>query len=227
METIPEHCYVRASLIHADGLVVDTTTGEIAGYDRKPSVHATPYDYTFPEENPFRRRVAQADGFHLDPVDTPSMATGETSETLELPAGESLQRDAKRGPKPKVFVNLLAQHIQVAYAENHAWLDDYVFGACSVVGGVSNGKLNVSPSDVRRVCMLERISTEGVQAIIRNHDFKPVSPQQARRLAQVARFALDGMSLYLQRNPETMKFLAFEVDFASSYVSPQSFEEAG
>lgn len=32
-------------LIHADGLVVDTTTGEIIGHDDKPSAYADPYDY--------------------------------------------------------------------------------------------------------------------------------------------------------------------------------------
>lgn len=32
-------------LIHADGLVVDTSTGEILGYDGQPSTYATPYDY--------------------------------------------------------------------------------------------------------------------------------------------------------------------------------------
>lgn len=32
-------------LIHTDGLVIDTTTGEIIGHDVKPSAYSDPYDY--------------------------------------------------------------------------------------------------------------------------------------------------------------------------------------
>ena len=219
METIPEHRFAPTTLIHADGLVIDTNTGEIIGYDSKPLVHAAPYDYKVPQANPFRARIAQADGFHLAPIESGLSSTGES--ISENKATEPVQAGAKRGPKPKVFVNQLAQHIQVAHAESMPWVDDYVYGACSVVGDVSNGKLNVSPGDVVRVCMLETISTKGVQAIIRNHDLVSISERQAQRIAKVVRFALEGMALYLERNLETMKALAFEVDFAASYTPPQ------
>lgn len=53
-------------LIHVDGLVVDTTTGEILGYDGKPSVYATPHDYV-PGITNFRS--VDDLGRHLDFID--------------------------------------------------------------------------------------------------------------------------------------------------------------
>lgn len=213
--------------IHVDGLVVDPATGEIIGHDDKPSIYATSDDYEAPQANPFRARVTQTNGFHLDPfeVDREWPDTGEViSENLAI---ELVQAGAKRGPKPKIFANPLARHIQIAHGDNMPWVDDYVYGACSVVGGVSNGKLNVSPGDVLRVCMLEAISTESVQAAIRNHDLVSVSPRQAQRIAQVARFAVGGIALYLERNPQVREALAFEVDFAASYVPFEILQMVG
>lgn len=124
---------------------------------------------------------------------------------------------AKRGPKPKVFVNALAPYIQVAHAEGMYWVDDFVYGACYTSGEVSNGTLNVSPSDVLRVCMLPIISTETVRSVIRTRSFEPVSDRQARRIAKVAKFAIGGIDLYLSRHPEVLAALQYEVDFIASY----------
>jgi hypothetical protein len=124
---------------------------------------------------------------------------------------------SKRGPKPKVFVNVLAPFIQVANAEGMQWLDDIVYGACYTSGEVSNGTLNVSPSDVLRVCMLQVISTETVRSVIRTRSFEPVSERQARRIAKAAKFAVGGVDLYLPRNPEAMAVLQFEFDFIAAY----------
>lgn len=124
---------------------------------------------------------------------------------------------AKRGPKPKVFVNTLALFIQIARDERMQWVDDFVYGACYTIGEISNGTLNVSPSDVLRVCMLPIVSTEAVRSVIRTRSFEPVSDRQARRIAKVATFAIGGIDLYLSRNPRIMDALRYEVDFIASY----------
>jgi len=212
-------------LIHIDGLVVDTATGEILGYDAKQSIYDAPYSYSTPVVNPFAIRVCRANGYQLDPEQHES-TTDYVMSVANLGSPDSEDNTSRRGPKPKVLSNLLARHIQVANAEGMGWIDDHVYGACYVVAGISNGKLNASPCDVLRVCMLDSISTDSVQAVIRNHVNLPVSKPQARRLAQVARYAVGGINHYLHSNPDIKHHLDYEVDFAAAYQQAQPQKQA-
>jgi len=211
-------------LLYVGGLLISPITGEIFGYDDKPSIYDTPYNYSTPVTNRFAAKADRARGFQLDP----DYRSAETIDDGTSNPNNVVVPEEKsgRGPKPKVFINSLARHIQVADAEAMGWVDDYVYGACCGVGGRSNGKLNASPADVRRVCMLDTISTDSVQAIIRNHEKLPVSKPHARRIAQIARFAIGGMSHYLHRNPAIKKTLDYEVNFGASYHQQSVYQEA-
>lgn len=213
-----------APLLHVDGLLISPITGEIFGHDDKPSIYETPYNYSTPVMNRFTTKADRARGFQLDP----NYRLAETKDDGTSNPGNVVVSNEKsgRGPKPKVLINPLARHIQVADTEAMGWVDDYVHGACCTVGGRSNGRLNASPADVRRVCMLDTISTDSVQAIIRNHEKLPVSKPHARRIAQIARFAIGGISHYLHRNPAIKKILDYEVGFAASYHQQPIYQEA-
>lgn len=134
-----------------------------------------------------------------------------------LAASQDSDLKPRRGPKPKAFANVLHRHLQVAVAEDMQWLDDYVHGACATVAKVHNGVFRVSPSDVLRVCLIPIISTESVQSIILNHELMPVSADHARRIAQTARFALGGVALFLEDNPDLYDTLEAEVSFILSF----------
>ncbi|MNH36527.1 hypothetical protein D3C79_973250 [compost metagenome] len=95
------------------------------------------------------------------------------------------------------------------------------------VGGVNNGKMNVSPSHVLRASLLDEISTEIVKSIIRLEGLRTMSDQQARRVCQCARFAIGGMELYLERNPAVRQQLQFEVGFADSYYQDNTGQLQG
>jgi hypothetical protein len=226
MENTPK-LYFATTLISVNGLPVDNHTGEIVGYKKTVSIYDTHYDYAVPSTDPFTTRNAKVSGFLLDPIDCPPRTTTDRN-YIEPDIQEAIpvRAGAKRGPKPKVFANSLARHVRLTHAEKQSWLDDYIYGACNVVGGVSNGKLNVSPSDVVRACMLDIISTDRIQAAIQNHEFQPVSERQARRIAQVARFALDGIALCLERHPQIKGALDYEIELAASYAPPQLLEQA-
>ncbi|MNI56082.1 hypothetical protein D3C73_1110680 [compost metagenome] len=155
-------------------------------------------------------------GYQLNPFeydDAPDI------EPQKLPEGiaDLDEARAKRGPKPKIFANTHAPYIQIAHAERQHWLDDFVHGACATSGGVSNGKLNVSPQDILRVCMLPEISTATVKATIRTQGLQEMSDVQARRIARVARFATDGIGLYMERHTQIKTSLQGELDFIAAY----------
>lgn len=195
-----------------DGFRVDQETGEI--YGEYITTQYTPIQQAYELPQP------AIDGIQERyPIDPDSHVVVGDFEPSVIPIGV-IDLDAvraKRGPKPKVFVNTLAQYIQVAHAEEMHWVDDFVYGASYTSGGASNGTLNVSPTDVLRVCMLPMISTETVRSVIRNRSFEPVSESQARRIANAAKFAVGGIDLYLSRKPEVMEVLRYEVDFIASY----------
>lgn len=202
----------RCHTSNINGFRVDQVTGEIYGEYITTQYTPTQEVYEAPQ---FFEDIAQVQ-YLIDPEATtviddfsPSMIP---KGVIDLDAVR-----AKRGPKPKVFQNALAPFIQLAHAENMRWVDDFVYGACYTSGGSSNGTLNVSPSDVLRVCMLPVISTEGVRSVIRNRSFEPISESQARRVANAAKFAIGGIDLYLSRKPEVMEILRYEVDFIASY----------
>ncbi|AZC94216.1 hypothetical protein [Pseudomonas chlororaphis] len=195
-----------------DGFRVDQATGEIYGeyitnqYDPAPEIY----------EHPQTSAGIAQDQYLIDPDANTVVDDFAPSLMPECVIDLDAVR-AKRGPKPKVFVNVFAPIIQVAHAECMQWIDDFVYGACYTSGEVSNGTLNVSPTDVLRVCMLPLISTGTVRSAIRNRSFEPVSERQARRIAKVAKFAVGGVDLYLSRNPEVMAVLQYEVEFVASY----------
>lgn len=76
-----------------------------------------------------------------------------------------------------------------------AFVDDAVWAAISIVAGVSNGKVNVSPKLVIKALMLKTISSEEVKRLEFGYD---MSDRQAQRLAQTARFALNGIKHRIQ-----------------------------
>ena len=199
----------------SDRFTFDPTTGEIleTAYIMQPYDPA-PYDYPVPTQvgMPLKNFAY----YELDPAPRSDVTEVEVE---VLPAGV-IDLDAersKRGPKPKVKANQYASLLKVAHAEKCGWVDDYVFGACVVVARINKGKMNVSPSHVLRACLLDEISTEIVKRVIRLSGLRTMSDQQARRVCQCARFALDGMELYLERNPTVRQGLQFEVDFTYSY----------
>lgn len=111
------------------------------------------------------------------------------------------------------------------------WFDDYVMGACYVSMIEDQGRLDISPSDVRRICKLDEISVEGVQSLIWNHAINPVGERQAQRLVKVALIALDGIGMYLDRNPAlkvklvTLSQSVSEFDRESAEIDRQFFAE--
>lgn len=202
-----------------DKTVINKSTGEILGeYTKSEYVPTTDvYEAAQPTASTTQTR------FQIDPA--AYVVVGDFAPNV-LPV-DIVDLDAvraKRGPKPKVFLNALAPFIQVAHAEGMQWLDDFVYGACYTSGETSNGTLNVSPSDVRRVCMLPLISTETVRSVIRTRSFEPVSERQARRIAKAAKFAIGGIDLYLSRNLSVMGRLKYEVDFVAAYYGPDADE---
>lgn len=198
---------------NVDSFVIDKTTGEMLGSYTTHSLAPTIYDYEQPQ---IGKTQAVHPSYELDPAPRPIIIEAEAERLPNGVVDLDAQR-SKRGPKPKVTPNPYASHLKVAHAERHSWIDDYVHGTCMTVGKDSNGKMNVSPSHVLRACMLDEISTEIVKSLIRLEGLRTMSDQQARRVCQCARFAIDGMEFYLERNPIVRQKLQFEVDFAKSY----------
>ncbi|ROM46083.1 hypothetical protein BK648_15655 [Pseudomonas poae] len=205
--------------IVVDATVINKSTGEILGeYTKNEYVPTTDvYEIPQPTASSIQTR------FQIDPA--AYVVVGDFAPSaLPVDVVDLDAVRAKRGPKPKVFLNVLAPFIQVAHAEEMQWLDDFVYGACYTSGETSNGTLNVSPSDVRRVCMLPVISTETVRSVIRTRSFEPVSERQARRIAKAAKFAVGGIHLYLSRNVKVMERLKYEVDFIDAYYGSDADE---
>jgi hypothetical protein len=203
----------KLSTTTVDSFVIDKSTGEMLGCYTTHDLAPTPYDYEQPQIGKTR---AAYPSYELDPAPRPSIIETEMERLPDGVVDLDAQR-SKRGPKPKVTPNPYASHLKVAHAERHSWIDDYVHGACMTVGGVNNGKMNASPSHVLRACMLDTISTEAVKNVIRLEGLRTMSDQQARRICQCARFAIDGIELFLEHNPTIRQQLQFEVNFADSY----------
>jgi hypothetical protein len=205
----------RKSTHNIEHFIVEKHTGEILGSYTTHALTQTPYDYT---SIPTTKNQPAHLRYDLDP--NPRREVVEIAVEAEvLPEGIAdldAQR-SKRGPKPKTLINQYANLFRVAQDERLGWVDDYVFGACATAAGVSNGKLNVSPSHVLRACLLDDISVAVVKKVIRLEGLRTMSDRQARTVCQCARFAIGGMELYLERNPAVRQALQFEVDFANSY----------
>ena len=82
-----------------------------------------------------------------------------------------------------------------------AFVDDAVWAAVTIVAGVSNGKVNVSPKLVMKSLMLKAITSEAVKKLEVGYE---MSDRQSRRLAQTARFALDGIRHRIQEYENNM-----------------------
>jgi hypothetical protein len=196
-----------------DGFIVDPATGQVLGSYTSHAIAPAPYDYPLPQVG---KTSAVHTSFELDPAPRPDVTEVEVEGLPDGVIDLDAQR-SKRGPKPKVKSNKIASLLKVAHAEHRGWVDDYVYGSCYVAAGDSNDKLNVKPTHVLRACLLDEISVEVVKRVIRLDGLRTISDQQARRICQCARLAIDGMELYLERNPTVRQQLQFEVDFADSY----------
>jgi hypothetical protein len=102
-----------------------------------------------------------------------------------------------------------------------AFVDDAVWAAISIVAGVSNGKVNVSPKLVMKSLMLKSITSEEVKRLEVGYE---MSDRHARRLAQTTRFALDGIKHRIQEYennlPEEVKMnWRLEKQFVDDYYS--------
>lgn len=204
-----------------DSFIVDPATGQVLGSYTTHAIAPAPYDYPLPQVG---KTSAVCLSFELDPAPRPDATEVEVESlpdgVIDLDAQRA--KRSKRGPKPKVKSNQIASLLKVAHAERRGWIDDYVFGNCATAAGVSNGKLNVSPSHVLRACLLDEISVEVVKRVIRLEGLRTMDDRTAQRICQCARLAIGGMELYLERNPTVRQQLQFEVDFADSYYEDKA-----
>lgn len=99
------------------------------------------------------------------------------------------------------------------------WMDDIIMGACYTSAGISKGKLNVNPAIVKAAIFLPAISTDSCLNI---YSLEPISLRTAQRVAKAARFALEGIEMYIQRQreDEVMKVSwQMEKEFLTSYYT--------
>ena len=82
-----------------------------------------------------------------------------------------------------------------------AFVDDSVWAAVAIVAGSSNGKVNISPKLVMKALMLKTISSQEVKRLEVGYE---MSDRQSQRLAQTARFALDGIRHRIQEYENNM-----------------------
>lgn len=110
--------------------------------------------------------------------------------------GSSDPPRSTRGRKPVVTPNPLAPILRLATGEG--WFDDFVMGAIYTVVGASNGTLRVSPSHVVRALCMNTISVEELRrTIFLTETLGFVEQRTAQQIAQVARFALIGITQFL------------------------------
>lgn len=99
------------------------------------------------------------------------------------------------------------------------WMDDIIMGACYTSAGISKGKLNVNPALVKAAVFLPMISTDSCLNI---YSLEPISMRTAQRVAKAARFALEGIQMYIERQKEdeVMKVSwQIEKEFLTSYYT--------
>lgn len=147
-------------------------------------------------------------------------------EAQEPPASDVVALPVKRVTRPKkVTINKIAMHVSLADVEERLdngqpiqnWVEDYVMGACYTVAKASNGKLNVNPAHVFAAVKMDVISTESVSTAFRNSKSEPLGKTQVALIGQCARYALNGMQMHLERNPDLYDALQTEVDFITAF----------
>lgn len=204
-----------------DGLSVDPVTGEVMGSYTTHDYDPAPYVYPMPTQGDKPFETIAHLRHELDPTPRPEVA----EVVVDLLPDGVIDLDAersRRGPKPKVTPNQIASLLHVAHSERRGWVDDYVFGACATAAGVSSGKLNVSPSNVLRACLLDEISVEVVTRVIKLDGLITMDERTARRICQCTRFAISAMERYLECNPTVRQQLQGEVNFANSYYQAEA-----
>lgn len=87
------------------------------------------------------------------------------------------------------------------------FVENAVMSAVYIVAGTSNGQVNISPKLVFRCLMLRNISVDTVSQMEVGYD---ISERHARRLAQVVRFALDGIKHQIQEYESNLTPLEIE-----------------
>lgn len=99
------------------------------------------------------------------------------------------------------------------------WMDDIIMGACYTSAGISKGKLNVNPALVKAAVFMPAISTASCLNI---YSLEPISERTAQRVAKAARFALEGIEMYIKRQEEDERMKVswqIEKEFLASYYT--------
>lgn len=102
-----------------------------------------------------------------------------------------------------------------------SFVEDAVMSAVYIVAGTSNGQVNISPKLVFRCLMLKDISVDTVSKMEVGYE---ISERHSRRLAQVLRFALDGIKHKIQEyenklTPLEIENKEMESQFIKSYYA--------
>lgn len=223
-------------------LVLNKRTGEILVDEETNQILEVVHTYTItpftaPEDNYEQLTTAQkpvqtqwSPEHTKDALRLLGVANDARIEAQELPASDVMALPAKRVTRPKkVTINNIAKHVMLADVQEESsngspqqnWVEDYVMGACYTVAKDSNGKLNVNPAHVFTAVKMDVISTESVHAAFRKPNGEPLGKTQVALIGQCARFALTGMQMHLDRNPDVYDALQTEVDFITAYYVPQ------
>jgi hypothetical protein len=223
-------------------LVLNKRTGEILVDEETNQILEVVHTYTItpftaPEDNYGQLATAQkpvqtqwSPEHTKDALRLLGVANDARIETQELPASDAITLPAKRVTRPKkVTINNIAKHVMLADVQEESsngcpqqnWVEDYVMGACYTVAKASNGKLNVNPAHVFTAVKMDVISTESVRAAFRNSKGEPLGKTQVALIGQCARFALNGMHMHLDRNPDVYEALQTEVDFITAYYEQE------
>lgn len=109
----------------------------------------------------------------------------------ELP---TLPTSGTRG-RPKLQThNPLANFILLLSSDRPRWLDDLLYGAAAVATGASRGRLNVRPGAVLSALCMDTVEAARLEGM--GHSLR-----SAQSIAKAARYALDGIQFYLDKNP--------------------------
>ncbi|MCX2889833.1 helix-turn-helix domain containing protein [Pseudomonas sp. DCB_BI] len=201
-------------LIHVDGLVVDTVTGEILGYDAKPSIYQGLYDCM--QAAPQKPKGLNSRHHVVDYNDGSPVPTNETIPNDDrFIVSASAEKKSNAGAKQRVVKNPFYALLDIAKFEKVKlpFVDGYIHGAIHIGPGIINGRYSVAASDVRQVLHQPLISRDVAVGFLRNHESGVMSKTQADRVVLAARIALGGIALYLERNPDVLATFDLTVDF--------------
>ena len=206
-----------------DGFVFDKATGELLGCYIFSEYAPESIDYPTATSQAADDYIPDEDGSPIA-LFTPAAKSGHIATVSTLPTTNARPRPkakSTKGRKEPVVENPLYAVILAAKVEERPtpWLDDYIRGAINTGPGVINGRYSVSPADVAKLLGLPEISVSVASGFLLNHDRQPMSVRQIQRIIEVARIALRGIALYLERNPMILIQLDLSVDFASLWPS--------